>query len=716
MGKKRRRNRVRTEENDQEGAGGGREPKRASQNSCADGIASSHVRNTTDNTEWTDFNGVGGPLAEQLEMPWSRSWPDYPGHQGESDRRDQFRREEQLVRAALSTVRTGASTTTAERRRREFATELLALVLLDPADYADTDLVLEYWLTAAAEAEQPTVNAHVYYAAARGVRLLPKGTIRAPTETPNYYKKENEPKVHKELERQRAGRIIKPVPEAWPAGDVLAVGEVDKDDGTVRLVLDASRGNGNAEESLNADIALGYVWLPKLEEAGRKLQRGDHMIKADAKDYFLNFGLRSEQFVFVMLRLRGQRWHYARLPLGIRNSMRLAQGFSEFITRVITMTLSKNAAFSQEDLRTLVAYCDDWFSLAGTKGTVGWVLATWMHTATKLGFVYDSSKPDKIIWPTQRCKFLGIILCAITLQFIIDAGRQTKLVTMIAAFRHQRSVSVREVQQLHGHVNFALVALPEAKTLLFHVQRLLGLDERRAVHLHPALKDDLELLEVIISSFNGKEITATTNRQHLPFDVTAAASEQGGCFTFGGWVFMWGWTDDTAPADLITREVRVIRMALQLCGPYWAEAILHCKVGSEAAQAALNGDAAHRSLELQQELSLLSALKVRHSIVITCSWWSSDANSLCEAGCRAHVRGGGVSDKTALWKEVAAWRLHLAATGRQRWVWRQRGDRLEARRLAADRLDGWIRARTATDALSQVPTITDDRGVTWQRQ
>ena len=72
-----------------------------------------------------------------------------------------------------------------------------------------------------------------------------------------------------------------------------------------------------------------------------------------------------------MLRLRGQRWHYARLPLGIRNSMRLAQGFSEFITRVITMTLSKNAAFSQEDLRTLVACCDDWFSLAGTKGTVG---------------------------------------------------------------------------------------------------------------------------------------------------------------------------------------------------------------------------------------------------------------------------------------------------------------------------------------------------------
>ena len=136
-------------------------------------------------------------------------------------------------------------------------------------------------------------------------------------------------------------------------------------------------------------------------------------------------------------------------------------------------------------------------------------------------------------------------------------------------------MSLLQVQQLHGLLNFAIVALPVGNVLLFSLRRLLAegcssdLHPRaRVLHSAPAAAD-LRLFRSLLDSFNGKDIFTAMRHRKMPFDLVTDASIYGGCAWFGGNVLTWTWSRVHESADMAVLEARVLRLALEA----WAAAL-----------------------------------------------------------------------------------------------------------------------------------------------
>ena len=603
-----------------------------------------------------DFNGLGGSL---IDMTPATVVPEALAQPGGGS-----------LRTAEDVILQSGSA---------FGEELARLRVFDYSPVVVSKLRLDHWLHELSQSETPTQAAHLYWALRSGIRFLPRGHRRRPSRSPNYFDEGHRTVVYSEFERLDRRGFTRPA-DHIEAVDILAVGCIVKTD-KVRCVVNASAPVGR---SINDDIDIAGVTFPRLLEAASAMHRGDFIWKADVGDYYLNFPLRPDQYPHVIVEINGKiNVHYAFLCFGIRNAVRLAQGISVLITEMLRRRLH-SAGVVDSTIHAIHAYLDDWCGIhcgqdGGRGARLG--LTNWMTLMNHLGLPYDVWKPGKIQLPCSRSPgvlYLGVYLDPVLLRLSLDAGRVSRTRAALEAFLAVDTVSLLDVQQLHGMLSFTCVALPVGTHLLFHLRRLMAAGAIKlpkaasGLRLHPALRDDLRIFALVLQLFNGREISAASFRRHLPFDFITDASVYGGCAFFGGTADNYAWDDVHESADMCLLEARVVRIALEKWGRCWVGMVVHHVGDNQGVRDLLQGGTVRRSVELQTELVHIVALLLKYDIVIVphlIPTLEMERTGICDAGSRcAHPDVAEATKYSARFRDqLASW--HEAHP--DEWQWRR---------------------------------------------
>ena len=571
------------------------------------------------------------------------------------------------------------------RSRTEFGVELARLRVLDPAPVVHSKLVLKTWLQELSQSGSPVQAAHAFYALSRGMRFLPRNHERAPTRSPNYFTAEHAPVVRKEFTRLAAMGYTCAADDI-KAVDILAIGcvvkgELGTDAQKVRCVVNASAPLG---DSINDDITSFGVTFPRLQDAGECLRIGTFMWKGDISDMYLNFPLRPDMYPHTVVELDGQRIVYLFLCFGIRSAVRLAQGVSVLITEILRRRM-RAAGVQDDTVLGVFEYLDDWLGCHdGADG--GWSARTsflcWMSLMRSLGLPFTIWKRGKVVPPTNKgLTYLGIFLSTSPVPtYTLTPERIVQAVALINAFLELgSSVSLHDVQRLHGLLCFLCVALPVGSHLLFWLRQLMSVGATteltavrrrhvRCLKVHKALHADLGVFLLVLELFNGREVTAAAHRRHLPFNLESDSSVYGGCAFFGGHFIRKRWDCVHESADMCILEARMVRIALEDWGAGFANTVLHITVDNQGVRDLLQGGSVRRSPELQAEFVRIIVLQIQYNLVIIPHWCASEDNVLPDAGSRCFAANPAEQSKyTAIFEsELAAWhRQH------RRWQWRR---------------------------------------------
>lgn len=588
--------------------------------------------------DFVDFRGLGGP--------WSSPHRVSPG---ELPRPSTSLQELELQVVGTDTI---------------FGRELARLLLYDDGQVQQSELHLSSWLSELSQSASPLQAAHAYWAVSRGVRFLPRGHRRPRTRSPNYFKAEHRDVVAAEFRRLCSHGYVCEVSDFTPS-DVLALGCVVKACGKVRCVVNASGPQGS---SINDDIVDAGVAFPRLQDAGDILVRGDYMWKSDCSDYYLQFPLAPDQFPFVCVELGGRSLYYRRLCFGIRNAVRLAQGFSRLVTEMVLRRLRAVDALP----RGIFEYLDDWLGVHSSHASASRGLMAWLTTCQALGLPYDRSKPGKVCPPATHLEYLGVGIDSVAMQYILSAARVTATIEAIDDFMGNPVVSLLQVQQLHGLLCFTTVGLPVGNHLLFGLRRLLSAGDpsqrrRRTLQVRDTVCRDLHLFQLALRLFNGRDVTAGIHRRRLPFDLVTDASVYGGAAFFGGHVATWRWSRIHDSADMAVLEARVLRLALERWGGHLHSSVLHAVGDNQGVSDILAGGTIRRSAALQDEFVRIICASLKFNITLVPGWLASDDNTLCDAGSRLHSPDAAVARRYAatLHEELHRWH-----TTHQPWVFR----------------------------------------------
>ena len=564
-----------------------------------------------------------------------------------------------------------------------FRAELGRLITVDERPFANAPRSAENWLVRSMRSRNPVQAAHVYWAFARGCRFLPRGTRRRPTKAANNFPEEHRELARKEVQRQHKKGFVRERRPGQEVCDVHPLLSVNKGPGVVRIVCNASKGDGNYETSVNGDIGDFHVELPRFFASVKRLRKRDFCVKMDVGDFFLCIPLAEDQFKFAMLELDGVIYFYAFLPLGIRNSMRLAQAVSNMIVELMELAHQELGMFEGQG-RGAEAYCDDFFAAAQSKGAAGWYLATWLNLMNELRLPYDLKKKGKIVFPRRQLEYLGIWICTDTMTCSLSVEKQDKLVTMITEFLRRARTNKKEIEQVHGRLNWAACVLPAVQILLLHLRRLMacgagyGVDIWINVHVQA----DLNLIRRIMMVFNGQPIVGSINRRTLPFDLETDASLWGGGAWFGGHSRIFKWLRIYEPKDMAIVEAMALRRALEEWGSCLAESLLHVWVDNQGLYHLLAGGSVHRCTDLQRELVRIVLICVEWGIQLVPHWFEGEKNQYADAASRVHQPGREMEYQSKLDGLSAAWRA-----GNEPWRWSRRAAAVAP--AAAQLLKSW---------------------------
>lgn len=150
----------------------------------------------------------------------------------------------------------------------------------------------------------------------------------------------------------------------------------------------------------------------------------------------------------------------------------------------------------------IVSYLDDFLVTAKSYEECAAAQYALVSLLTKLGF---SLKWEKIITPSTRVKFLGLVIDSILCRLELPEDKIDKLISMSKYFASKEKVTKKNLQKLAGHFSFAAKALYGARTF-----SRIFIDAFRFIHrpshhtrLTAALKNELKWWSDFAPFING---------------------------------------------------------------------------------------------------------------------------------------------------------------------------------------------------------------------
>lgn len=351
-------------------------------------------------------------------------------------------------------------------------------------------------------------------------------------------------KIGKEV---KAGRVLGPFADPpIPNLRVSPLGVVPKKaPGQFRLIHHLSYPKG---ESVNDNVPthLCSVRYTSLDEAVRKLRAcgpGALMAKADIESAFRLLPVHPEDFCLLGFWFEGGYYIDRALPMGCSISCSAFECFSTFLEWVTRQRMRDNSS---------VHYLDD-FLFMGPANSDQCLkfLATFQAFCCELGVPLAH---DKTEGPVNKLTFLGIELDSVEQCSRLPPDKLSKLRDLLSRSVIAKKLTLRELQVIVGHLNFACrVIAPGRAFLRCLCDAMAGLfSPHHRIRVNASMREDMVMWQQFLDDFNGTSFWRDSQLLRADFQVhsDAAGGHGFGLYFRGHWCAQ-PWPDTWLESDII---------------------------------------------------------------------------------------------------------------------------------------------------------------------
>ena len=391
------------------------------------------------------------------------------------------------------------------------------------------------------------------------------------------------------------------------------LGLVPKRDGKFRLIHHLSYPAG---ESVNDGIpeyytSVKYQTLDNAIDIIQKLGKGCLIAKADIQDAFRLIPIRSEDHHLLGFKFEGNYYYDKSLPMGSSGSCQLFEKFSQALHWALCQKYR---------VQHLVHILDDFmfFGLPGTNNCMA-DLCSFLKLAN---YINLPIKPSKTVFPTTVATLFGIEVDTISLELRLPNDKLVKLKSLLDEVTGRHKITVRTLQALLGHLNFACLVIVPGRTFMRRLQNLLcKLSNPKPLHWVRLSKEaqlDIAAWKLFIEShFHGKSILLNPNwTQSYEIELFTDAAQSVGCAAVyrNRW-FAIQWPGAWKSKNIALLELFPIVVALETWGPLWSNHQLCFRCDNQAVVHIINKQTAkdHELMKLLRKL-VLSAMKFNVNI------------------------------------------------------------------------------------------------------
>lgn len=412
---------------------------------------------------------------------------------------------------------------------------------------------------------------------------------------------------------------------------VSALGAIPKDPSSheVRVIHDASRPVGQA---INDYATLTTVKYQTLDEAYNLAKPTFYMAKVDLKSAYRSVPIHPSDYC-----LTGLEWHFegeeqpaylfdCRLPFGAS----LAPSIFNRLTQAVRRMMAKRG------FPRLVVYLDDFLCIEDSYERCALAQQTLLSLLIKLGFLISW---HKVIGPTQRLTFLGIVINTVECTLSLDQAKVEALQEKLVKFDNRKRASKRQLQCLAGSLNWACQAVRGGRFFLRRIiDTMNGL--RRPCHkykLSAAFRLDIKWWLNFLEVFNGVVYYREAEKAVV---MTDACTIGCGMYHCGDWHYV-NWEVDAPQFQNLHinyKEVLAVTLAAKRWAPRWTNRDVTLITDSIVAKSIINKGTTKNPV-IMQELRDLYWLMVQYNFTLKAIHCPGCIHVLPDAISRLHEPG-----------------------------------------------------------------------------
>lgn len=403
---------------------------------------------------------------------------------------------------------------------------------------------------------------------------------------------------------------------------VSALGAIEKDNGKIRLIHDASRPQG---KNLNAYVTTNKFQYQTIDNATKLLPKDGWMFKIDLSEAYRVVGIHPECYDAT-----GLQWTFngdinptymvdTRLMFGGAKSPEIFQRLSNAVVRMM-----KRRGF------VCMAYLDDYLGICTNYDECVMAYTTLHELLQSLGFKINESK---VIPPCQKLTFLGVDICAKTRTLSLCERKISELDKLLTHWRTKKSATKKELQRIVGKLNWAARVIRGGRTFLRRIITLMNSLTRSSHHtrINTSTRADFLWWSDFIRSFNGK----TYFIEECPFPVeyfSTDAAGKGGAGHFGNDWYYANWEIDypeIVDQDIWIKELFSVVLAARRWANLWQQRHVIAYTDNTVTKYCINSGTSKNSMVMKwlRELFWLSA---KNNFYLTSRYIRSEENLISD--------------------------------------------------------------------------------------
>ncbi|XP_053105446.1 uncharacterized protein LOC128324664 isoform X1 [Hemicordylus capensis] len=336
-------------------------------------------------------------------------------------------------------------------------------------------------------------------------------------------------KIDKEVQE---GRVLGPFPHPpLPSFRVSPLGVVPKKaKGEYRLIHHLSfPAGGSVNDAIPHQLcSVKYTTFEAAVEMVREQGKGALMGKCDIKSAFRLLPVHPDDFDLLGFSFEGSYYIDRALPMGCSISCSAFERFSSFLEWAVR---------ERAGLTSVVHYLDDFlFCCPGPLSTCKYLMDTFHELAKELGVPLA---PEKTEGPTTRLAFLGIEIDTVAQCCRLPPEKVLALEQRLRQLLDARKVTLRDLQVIVGHLNFACRVIAPGRAFLRRLcDATKGLRApHHRVRVTHELREDARMWVEFLRDFNGISLWRSKFllEAELQIQSDAAGGHGFGLFFRGRW-------------------------------------------------------------------------------------------------------------------------------------------------------------------------------------
>lgn len=410
--------------------------------------------------------------------------------------------------------------------------------------------------------------------------------------------------------------------------------------GEFRLIQNLSAPQGNSVNTyIPQDKAtVQYQTLQDAIKLLQKIGRGTLMVKTDIESAFRLIPVHPEDYHLLGFQWDGAFYYEKVMVMGCRSSCQIFEKFSSALHWIMEHKYTA---------RGVVHILDDFFFTGIPNSTdCARDLSNFLQMCEE---THIPIKNEKTVHPTTKIEFLGVTLDSVQQVAQMPADKVTKILNKINEFLKRKKVTLKELQQLLGLLNFACAVVAPGRAFLRRLHDLTRGIQKPHHHrrLGKPAKADLEAWKSFIVNFNGKSMILDMKwLQAQKLELYTDASSKG-----FGIVFQTKWAYGHWPSSWIeekhinVKEVFPIVLAIELFAEQLQNKCIIFHLDNQTAVAGVN-NMTSREPDIMHCLRRLVIVTMQQNILCKAEYIPGKINILADHLSRF---------KIDLFKQAAPW-------------------------------------------------------------